>query len=265
VNSKARVAVVVSLVLLTAGTALRPVEESVVRMEGATATTARTDNLGAIMGRGMSVAVLGGYRALVADLLWLKAYLAWAAYDLPATQTLVRLVTIVDERPLYFWLNGARIIAYDMTQWRLEKAGRTVPLPAEVRRRIIEEQAEAALRLLADAQRHRPGSAVICVEMANIHLHGRADVTAAARWYRQASELPGAPYYAARIYAELLKRLGRHKEAYAWLRRLHQTLPPNDPEAMSGIVLDRIQDLECILEIPAKERYTAPVIDVTTR
>ena len=246
--------------LLSAGVGLRPVAAW---CEDAALGPGRPDaiaDFGPRMGQGLSAAVFGGFRALVADGLWLKTYRAWSAGDLPATQTLIRLVTVVDDRPVFFWLNGARMLAYDMTQWRLAPTGVAGPPPAAVRRRIAEEQAALALRYLEDARRRHPGNAALCVEMAHIHLNLRADVAAAAHWYRQAAELPDAPRYAARIHAQLLRRLGRPREAYVWLCRLHATLPAGDPEAMPDVVLKRIRDLEETLAIPAAERYAAPAV-----
>ena len=259
VNSRAKVTVVASAVLLIAGAALRPVEESLRKAESHPGRLVRARRINAVLvGQGTSMAMLGGLRALVADLLWLKAYLAWSACDLPATETMIRVVTTVDERPLCFWLNGARIMAYDMTQWRLRAVGRGGAVPAALRQRIINEQAGMALRLLEDARGQHPQSAAVYVEMANIHLNSRADPAVAAFWYRQAATLPDAPYYAARIHAELLKRLGRPWEAYAWLRQLHPTLPPGEEAAEAPVVLGRIRDLERALEVPEKERYVAP-------
>lgn len=257
-TSDAKVAVAVFSGLLLAGWGLQPV----VRSTGCTAGNA-ADAVGAAerdsaVGPGTSAAILGGCRALVADGLWLRTYLAWSAGDLPATQTLIRLVTMVDERPLYFWLNGARMLAYDMTQWRLARAGAAGPVPAGVRARIKAEQAAIALHYLERARRRHPHSAELVVEMANIQLNLRADPAAAARCYREAAEMPDGPYYAARIYAELLRRLGRPREAYVWLRHLHATLPPDDEAAMAGVVLQRIRDLEEVLAIPPGERYAPP-------
>jgi hypothetical protein len=56
--------------------------------------------------------------------------------------------------------------------------------------------------------------------------------------------LPDAPYYAARIYAELLVGLGREAEALAWLERQLVTLPANDPAARREVVVERIQWLK---------------------
>ena len=245
--------------LTAAGAALQPVADSVRRAAyPATVAAERPVRLAAQLGRGSSIAVLGGYRALAADLLWLETYLAWAAGDRAATQALIRLVTTVDERPVAFWLNGARMIAFDLAQWRLNEAARDGVVAAAAQRRIHEEQTEAAVELLLEARRFHPRDAAICIELANVELYGRADVAAAARWYRVAAELPQAPYCAARVHGELLERQGRSTEAYAWLRRLHPTLPPGEPEAMAGIVLARIRRLERTLSVRAENRYVPP-------
>jgi tetratricopeptide (TPR) repeat protein len=212
-----------------------------------------------VSARWIDLAIPGGLRALVADGVWLKVYAAWAARDLPRTQMLIRLVSLVDDRPLGFWINGARIMACDFAEWRLtSNEGSTVP--AEVRRRIVEEQAQMALRHLADARVCHPGSAEIWVEMGNIHLYRRRDLARAAECYRQAAELPDAPFFAARIYAELLQRLGRDQEAYAWLCRIYPTLPVDDRAAMPGLVLRRIRELEKRLDLPPQEQYM-PAVD----
>ncbi len=260
-NSRGTRAVAVGFALMATGGALQPLADSVRRATGSAEPSPAPARLDAALGRGVSIAVLGGYRGLAADLLWLETYVAWAAGDRPATTALIRLATSVDERPESFWLNGARIIAYDLAQWRLEEAARGgVDSPAGGRR-IRREQADAALELLAQARRWHPRSPGLCIEMGNIELVGREDLAAAARWYRAAADLPGAPPCAARVYAELLRRQGRPTEAYAWLRRLHPTLPPGDPEAMSEVVLARILELETELRIPAGVRYRSAGID----
>jgi hypothetical protein len=208
--------------------------------------------------RWTDAAIPGGLRALAADGLWLRVYCAWAAHDAPRTEMLIHLTTMVDDRPLEFWINGARIIACDIPEWGLS-AGEPDRIPSEVRRRIVQSHACAGLRYLESARRCHPDSAAIWVEEGNIQLYRLRDPALAAESYRHAAELPGAPYYAARIYAELLRRLGRDQTAYAWLIRIHPTLPPDDEAAMSGLVLGRIRELEMKLGVPARERYRPPL------
>lgn len=222
-----------TVAILGLGILLRALEPLVT-----TSTQERGEQLVALAGQGGMPAMLGGLRSVVASGFWLRAQRAWEQRDASGMEMLIGLTVAADERPLYFWLNGARMMANDVPAWLPPTA------PGSVRSRTNEEQARRALRLLERGLRWHGTDASLYVEMANIHLHRRGDLVTAARCYRQAAEQPGAPYYAGRIYAELLRELGRPQEALAWLRQLLPTLPAADPAARRDVVLGRIQALE---------------------
>ena len=215
----------------------------------------RLDSSMAAAGQGVTLALLGGFRALVADVAWVRAYVLWEKRDLPGTETLLRLVVAVDPRPAYFWINGARIMAYDFPVWRIERAGGFDAVPAGEQDRIGREQGALALRHLDAAAAYHPASADLWIERANIQLNRLRDVPAAAESYRRAWEQPNAPYYAARMHAELLRRAGRKADALAWLARLHPTLPKGDDAAREDLVLARIRELERELHVPPERAY----------
>ncbi|SDS64767.1 hypothetical protein SAMN05444173_3530 [Opitutus sp. GAS368] len=206
----------------------------------------RGDQLAALAGQGGVVAGLGGLRSVAAGGFWLRANLAWEHRDPVETAALLELTVAADERPVYFWLNGARMLAYDVPEWL------PVTAPAAIRQQAGERQAQLALRFLEKGLRWHGAAAELYVEMANIHLRRRGDLEAAARCYRLAAEQPGAPYYAARIHAELLRELGRPQAALDWLRRVLPALPADDPSARREVVRARINALE------AEIRHTLP-------
>jgi len=243
------------LALLAAGAVLRPVEAPAWRTVARAQPVFEQRSLEVAAGQGLLLGLLGGFRAVGADLLWLRANAQWEAADLAATHRTLRLVTAVDPRPLGFWVNGARMIGYDMPGWRIDAAGGCDAVPATVQRRIDEEQAALALAHLEQALVFHPGHPLIYVEMANLHLHRRNDLGAAAAFFKLAAQQPKAPRFAARIHAELLQRLGRDREAYAWLVALHPTLPVDEPAARAEVVLARIHVLEEKLAVPGAERY----------
>lgn len=216
-------------------------------------------DLQAAAGEGLTIGLLGGFRAVAADFLWVRTNAVWEDQDLAGTQALIRLVTIVDPRPLLFWINGARMIAYDMPVWRIDAArGIGAEVPRAVQVRITREQAAAAIELLERAVSHHPDEPLVVIEHANIVLRKLGDLEQAAALYRRAALMPGAPYYAARIHAELLRQMGRHREALDWLVAVHRRLPADDPRALWELVFDRIRELEDVLQVPAPQRY-API------
>jgi hypothetical protein len=239
--------------LALTGAALRWMEAPLWAALRAEQPALRLGSAGAAAGQGVTLGLLGGFRAIVADFTWLRLHVIWEQRDLAATDTLLRLVTTIDPRPLYFWVNGARIIAFDMTAWRIAEAGGHDLLSAVQRDRLGAEQARLAIRLLEEAMTFHPGNAALWIERANIELNRLRDSAAAADSYRKAWEQPGAPTYAARLHAELLRRLGRKAEALVWLTRLHPQLPPE--EEGTELVLSRIRDLERELGVPVMQTY----------
>lgn len=253
-------------VLAVAGVVVRPVEDPAWRFVRSKQPALKLDSLQGALGQGVTVGLLGGFRAIVADFFWIKTNAVWEDNDLPTTQTFIKLVTAIDPRPLYFWQNGSRMIAYDMPNWRITAEGGYDAVPAARQRKIDEEQSAVALKYLNEAFGYHPDSALLHIEIANVYLNRLKDSASAAEAYRRAASQPDAPYYAARIYAELLRKLGRKTEAYAWLKQLYPTLPKAvDPSkgvdefqvesAMAVVVLSRIRELEGELNIPASEAF----------
>lgn len=194
----------------------------------------------ALAGGGGVLGVLGGFRAMVAGVFWLRSNLAWEQQDAAATRALLELTVAADDRPLYFWLNGARMMAYDFPAWG------DPDRPVVVRQRERENHVAAALRFLENGLVRRGREPELLIEMANIRLRALGDREGAARLLREAAALPGAPYYAARIHAELLIALGRPAEALAWLRQVWPALPADDPAARRDAVAQRIKELEAV-------------------
>ena len=247
--------------LVVVGWAVRPFEDPAWQMVRAQQPAMKLDSLQGALGQGVTVGLLGGFRAIVADFFWIKANSSWSDKDIPVTQTLVKLVTAIDPRPLYFWQNGSRMIAYDMPNWRIEAAGGYDVVSKAQQRHFDVEQSAVAVKYLNEAFGYHPGSALIHIEIANVYLNRLKDVESAAEAYHKAALQPGAPYYAARIYGELLRRLGRNAEAYAWLTAIYPKLPKENASAveiemaMAPVVLTRIRELEAELKIPMSQSF----------
>lgn len=249
-----RAALLVMLVL--AGLALAPLEKLAAEvLPGHPRADARA--MVAAAEQGLSLGALGGFRAIVADLLWLEANRAWERCDLARTQRALALVVRIDARPTVFWLHGARMIGYDFPYWRIAALGGEAAVSPQVARHIQCEQARAALTFLARARLAHPDDPLVLVEIAQLEHTRLGEAEAAAEHYRRAALCPRAPFYAARLHAVLLVEQGRHREAYDWLVRLHPTLPPEaaDPTAMADTVLGRIRELEEKLALGPASRY----------
>ncbi|MBI5768258.1 MAG: hypothetical protein HZA93_10715 [Verrucomicrobia bacterium] len=253
-KSKVTLFGVIGAGLALTGGVLRPLETRLWAEARAVSGVGRMESIVAAAGRGLTLGVLGGFRAIAADFSWVRVYMIWEKHDLPAVETLTHLVTTLDPRPVYFWLNSARILAYDMPAWRIAAAGGTGRVPEADQQRIDAEQARLAIRRLDEAAVFHGASPDLWVERANIELTRLRDPAAAAVSYRRAWELRG-PYYAARLHAEMLKRIGRKAEALEWLVKLHPQLPRDEEAAAADLVLARIRELERDLGVEPLRAY----------
>jgi len=247
--------VLVVLVVLGAGILVRPLEEVLWGRVRRNQPALQLSEVEGAVGQGVVLGILGGARALLADMVWIRCYSAWVDTDVDRCFALIHLGVGLDPRPLFFWINGGRMLAYDLPVWRVDQAGGGPAVPDSVVDRIHREQAERALDFYGKGLTYHPEDPWLLVDMANIYQRKLKDMDEAARYYRMAAEVPHAPYFAGRVYGELLRRSGRIREAYDWLTGLYPTLPDDDPAALKETVLKRIRDMERTLGIGVGERF----------
>ena len=247
---------IVSILILPAllGLLARPIEAPVWKEVKAGQPEMNLEALEGALGQGLVIGVLGGFRAILADFLWIRTNVIWERKDRAKLDSMVRLVTTLDPRPDFFWINGSRMIAYDVPNWRIREEGGYSNVPEERQQAINLEQSAQAFDLVDQALDFHPENAKLYLEKAQIYLNRLKDDANAAEWFLRASQQDDAPYYAGRIHAELLRKQGLNAEAYDFLKNLHAELP-DTPYAQKGIVLERILDLEKTLKIPFRERF----------
>lgn len=241
--------ITILMVLLAVGLLIRPLQEPAWAEVQAGQPELNLEKLEAAAGQGALVGLLGGFRSLIADFTWIKAYTLWEKRDRAKVESLINLTTTIDPRPTYFWTNGAHIIAYDMPTWRLAKINsRFNEIPADVRAKINKEQAMRGIQMLDRAMQYHPDDARVVLDKALIHLNRLDDPAVAVTYLREAAAKPNAPYFINRIVGELLRnRLDDPEGALEHYKALYPTLPDDDPSAYKGIVYERIQELEAQL------------------
>lgn len=252
---RARMLGMALLALVLLGLASRPIEVPAWKMIQAGQPELNLEDVEGALGQGLVVGMLGGFRAIMADLLWIQANSVWGRKDRVELDAMFRLVTTLDPRPEFFWLNAARMTAYDIPNWRIREEGGYDLVPDWRQSEIDREQAEQAFVLIREALEFHPDSPTLYLEIGQIYINRLDDAERAAPWFLKAWEQPGAPNFSARIYAELLRRQGKNEEAYDFLKSLYVELPDDDPFAMKGVILERIRELEQTLRVPVWERF----------
>ncbi len=244
------------LVLVVVHTLTMSLERSAWEQVQSEKPTLRQEGVLESIAQGVIPGIAGGLQNLIVDFIWIRMSQSWANREVAETQALIHTATALDPRPFYFWRNGARIIAYDIPVWRIQSLPEAVGSPDPI---VIEsirrDYAEKGIEMLLYAEQFHPENPEIWIEIGQIQNNLLRDRLAAALSFRKAYEMEGGPYFAGRLYAELLRRAGLPEEAYAFYREMHPELPEGEPMAAADVVLGRIRDLESELEIPAAHRY----------
>ena len=198
------------------------------------------------------VAVLSGFRALVADILFLQAHIAWEDTEWGRVLLLFRQVTTLQPRSLLFW---------DMAAWHMGWNASAAALndrsqPRQALRIKAEREYFAIARdFLERGIRNNPERPQLYESLARLYKEKYKDHVRAAEFFAKAAALPGAPNYDKRFAAyELSYCEGRENDAYAELRRLYDL---GEQERLPTLIR-RLKVLENKLNVPPDQRIPDP-------
>ena len=200
------------------------------------------------LGQGVLLGVLGGLRTLVADLTWIRSYVLWERKDRGGCEALMRAACALDPYSRYFWEHTGYVVGYDLAHWEIRRRGGYGKVPADARRGIdIIEEGIARSRVTTPL-------VLSAAQLAEIKLK---DHKLSVRYYRQAAEAPDAPWYAARICAQVMWEDGRREEAYRWFRQYWATrmLPRDDGYPDD---LRQLRTMEEVLRLRSSDRIPRP-------
>lgn len=205
-------------------------------------------SIGGGLGQGITLAVLGGYRNVAANLVWISMYGEWQYRREAVVLEKMELAVSLNSDSTYFWIDGSRIIANDMPVWQVGddqmESLFNDPEGIEVRK----QYGEQALAFLNSAPEPVGSRIPILLEKGTICWQRLSDLDRALGYFHAAVLNPEAPYFVSRVYAELLVKNGEKRRALEYLQSHYETLPDEEREAMKPFVARRIQELSRELE-----------------
>src|SRR5688572_11385627 len=206
------------------------------------------------------IAALGGLRAAVADLLWIRAHTAWQDVQYGRMKLLFDVTTALQPRRELFWDNSAWHMAWNGSAFienpRNDKVNGIQS--EEERRRKMHEFYEIGESYLLQGIENMPDSWVLYDRLGGIYRDKFKDPCRAAPAYAEAAKRPGRLDYVRRFAVYMLADCpGREQEAYEKLLALYNE---GEQEWLPGL-LRRIQELEQKLGIPKEKRVYIPPED----
>ncbi len=204
------------------------------------------------IGQTALVGILGGFRAVVADLLFIDGFFAWERTDWSHLLMRLRQVTMLQPHMLMFWDVAAWHMAWNASTAALND---TTKSPA-LRQRAQYEYFELGRDFLERGIASNPQRPELYEALARLYRDKYQDHARAAENFAAAARLPESAAYDERFAAyELASCPGREREAYD---RLHALYLRGERERLPTL-LRRLRALEQQLDIPAPERIPSVV------
>ena len=194
------------------------------------------------------LAALSGFRAIVADALFIQAYSAWENTEWGRMLLLFRHVTTLQPRVLLFWDTAAWHMAWNASVAAMND--RNQPRLA-LRVKAQREYFALGKDFLERGIKNNPDRPDLYEALARLYKEKYKDHERASEYYAKAATVPGAAPWDRRFSAyELSYCEGREREAYERLRSLYDE---GEKERLPTLI-KRMKFLEGKLGIPQEQR-----------
>jgi hypothetical protein len=206
------------------------------------------------------LAVLGGLRAAVADLMWIRAHTAWQDVQYGRMKLYFDVCTALQPRRELFW---------DVASWHMAWNGaayvenqranaETGPITPEERAKKMTEFYKIGEDYLLQGIQNMPDSWVLYDRLGTLYRDKFKDPCRASVAFEEASKRPGRLDYTRRFAVYMLADCGKNdREAYEKLLALYNE---SKNEWLPGLLV-RLQHLERKLDIPKEKRVYIPPED----
>jgi hypothetical protein len=194
------------------------------------------------------IAALSGFRAIVADGLFIQAYTAWERTEWGRILLLFRHITTLQPRALLFWDTAAWHMA-----WNASVAAMNDQTQPRLALRVKAQREYFALGkdFLERGIQNNPDRPELYEALARLYKEKYRDHERASEFYARAAALPGAASFDRRFSAyELSYCEGPEREAYERLRELYD----EGQQERLPTLIKRLKFLEDKLKIPEHQR-----------
>lgn len=198
------------------------------------------------------VAALSGFRSIVADLVWIRAYTAWENVEWGRMKYMLDTATALQPRATIFWDTAAWHMAWNASVAALQDTKQ----PREaLRQKAAREYIELGEDFLLRGIRFNADRAILFERLGMLYSEKMKDPCKASWAYFEAAKRPDAMAYVHRFAVyQLASCKGHEKESLRELRRLYDL----GPQERLPTLLKLLDGLQKELNVPAAER-----VDIT--
>jgi hypothetical protein len=202
------------------------------------------------LGQGMAIALLAGFRGVVADFIWIQSHGYWELKEWLRQYRDMEVVVTLQPQSTLFWDTGAWHMAWNI--------GYAVSVDTNVytqaqglkRQREWWERAESFLKRGID---NIPNRYNLYFSLGWLYNEKFKDYCLAAQYFEKAASFPEAPSYIARMHARAQEKCGDTQGAYSYWVNLW-TQDHTKVDQNWSIVEREIRRLEDLMNLPNERR-----------
>lgn len=176
------------------------------------------------LGQGMFVASIGGFRSLIASVLYLEADVQFGHQEWAKVEGTYGIITRLQPRSSHYWDAAHWHMAYNAFGYyqRMAASEKDTWKEWQMTHKLAPYYLKRGRELLEDGIRHNPDSYVLYRAMGDLMRAKYRDECAAADWYLRGSQLSYARGFMHRLYLYAVSKCPeRAEEAYAALRKAY--------------------------------------------
>ncbi len=227
------------------------VERERLHFGGASLTREMRDQIG----QGAALALLSGFRGIVADFLWIMAHGHWSNREWHRMRAALELACTLQPRSISFWETSAWHFAWNVSHDALYQSDE----PRQAKRiRNSREWIAVGRKFLERGVENNPDQYRLWYALGWLLDQRLKDDLGAVKYYRVAARFPDAPEYIHRLIGYRLERAGQLREAYEhWcgLWREHHEKESGNPHFLWDRVRVHIERLEKDLKISPSDSF----------
>lgn len=240
--------------LLLAGTGLAtvPLEKPAWNYVRTTMPELSAESLSGTAGTGVILGTVGGFRTVLADIAWLRAYHFWSERELQNCESLMALARTLDPQNYFFWENSINYVAFDFPSWIIAARG-GARVSEKVQSEIHRKAYESALEIIRRMGKRFPGEGKVFALAAQVTMiktsliYGKPDFDRALSFYKKAIESRRTPWFCFLSYVNIVRlhfpeRIPATREYFEKMRERTQN------RSRKQIISEALEELELPLD-----------------
>jgi tetratricopeptide (TPR) repeat protein len=198
----------------------------------------------------MAIALLAGFRGIVADFTWIQSHGYWEKKQWLRQYLDLETVVMLQPQSVLFWDVGAWHMAWNIGYAVRVDTNNITQAQGLMRERLWHER---AADFLLRGIENIPNRYDLYFKLGWLYHEKFKDNCAAAEYFGKAARFADAPSYSGRFYARALEKCGRPQEAYEYWKMLWQHDRGN-PHQSWNVVEREMKRMEDQLNIPNDQR-----------